>query len=284
MIQPESRPRIAVVIPARECPCQQLMALRAQSSLVDRVVVVLQDGGPETVCGSHLAVPGRLTVMTESRGPHPGPGAARNDGARSLAGSADILLFCDADDRVSPNWASKLAVPLATGAADVIGGALRLVPSPGAPVIVAPRTDFGYRQALFGANMGLTAPAWTRLGGFDPRLACCEDTDLAWRAGEAGLRVAVANDALVDYQLRKGLHEFHQRWRWGRSSVGLLKKHGLPLDRLPGLLLLYHDKRDSGFAKSPWIAALGQWVGQCSATWVVRLAPPDGNSAGVDAV
>jgi len=252
--------RIAVVIPARTCPCRQVVSVLTQLSPKDRLVVVLNGLADADRCKRRTTRHPLVTWI--DAGALVGAGRARNLGVRALGGVAKALLFCDADDHIGATWVAKLAGPLLDASADLVGGALRVPRRSGAPTVVSPTIDYWHSQAVFGANMGITYEAWCRLGGFDESLASCEDTDLAWRAGNLGLKIQVVPDAIVDYSLRSPIQELRQRFRWGRSSAQLLRKHAVSLDHLPGLWTLFFDKRATGFATSPLIAALGQWAGQ----------------------
>ena len=253
--------RIAVVIPARTCPCRQIVSVLAQLSPEDRLMVVLaSELADADRCKRRATCPPLVTWI--SAGSSVGAGGARNLGAKALRGTAKVLLFCDADDHIAPTWLTELARPLLNSSADLVGGVLRVQRRSGASTVILPTVDYWHSQALFGANMGITYEAWRELGGFDESLTCCEDTDLAWRASDLGLKIQVVPDAIVDYNLRLPIEEFRQRFRWGRSSVQLLRKHTVQLDHLPGLRTLFFDKRETGFAASPLIAALAQFAGQ----------------------
>ena len=69
-----------------------------------------------------------------------------------------------------------------------------------------------YRRSLF-----------EQLGGFDEsfRLAC-DDTDLGWRAVEAGAHVAFADEAVVahDVVVRDFRSDLRSRTRWATTSRG----------------------------------------------------------------
>jgi len=178
-----------------------------------------------------------------------------------------VLAFADSDDTAYHNWLSELRESLASGEHKLVGGVLEVVSQDGVRR-VEPGLDFWYRQAVYGCNCAVTREGWERLGGFSPGVGTCEDTDLAWRAGDIGLHVDVVRTAVVRYSLRHGWAEWRQRAVWGRSSVALLRAHDLPLSRhLPDLRGLIQHKRSVGFASSPLIAGLGQFTGQ----WVGRL-------------
>jgi GT2 family glycosyltransferase len=256
----------AVVIPAASCPCEQAAAVQPQLGEHDCLIVVWNGPRPTShdcaasVLSSGAAVwlefPDRLGAAT-----------ARNRGVAWLDGRAKVLAFVDADDVAHPDWLSRLREPLAAGTADLAGGPLGLT-SQGRTYNVEPGQDFWHSQALYGSNCAVTRESWARLGGFRAGVGTCEDTDLAWRAVDLGLRIELVTTAVVRYALRHGRAEWHQRVTWGRSSVKLLRAHGLPLARhLPNLRGLVGHKRSHGFASSPLIAGLGQYAGQ----WTGRL-------------
>jgi len=257
--------RIAVIIPAKTCPCHQMARVFSQLGPEDCLIVVLNTAATDKSC------PCRETsdplVSWIKVGKPLGAGTARNLGVLSLEKPVKAILFCDADDHVGPTWLAELSAPLLKDSADLVGGALRVRNRPGFQSVVLPSVDYSYRQALFGGNMGMTYKTWRKLEGFNESFICCEDTDLAWRASELGFVIQVVPTAIVDYELKSGIDEFHQRYNWGKSAVQLLRVHGIGLDHLPGLWTLFIHKRKTAFAASSGIAALGQWVGQ----WIGRM-------------
>ena len=257
--------RIAVIIPASTNPVLQVNAVLSQLTSDDRLVVVL-NGIAEADRYECQKIRHPLLTVIDSRLPV-GAGCARNMGIRSLEGIPKVVLFCDADDVVSSTWLTELACPLLLASADLVSGALRLIRSNGFHTLVLPAIDYWHMQAVFGGNMGITYKALNRLNGFDESLPCCEDTDIAWRAGELGMRIQVVPKAIVDYRLKSLIQELRQRFRWGKSSARLLYIHGVSFARLPNLRALLLDKKTTHFAASPVTASLGQWVGQRIGMW-----------------
>ena len=196
-----------------------------------------------------------------------GAATARNAGVEWLGGRARVLAFLDADDIAHHDWLAELRSHIVHRRSDVVGGVLELVTRDGTRS-VEPGVDFWYRQAVYGSNCAVTRECWERLGGFSPGVGTCEDTDLAWRAGEMGMRVDIVLTAVVRYSLRQGWAEWRQRVTWGRSSTALLRAHDLPLSsHLPDLRGLVQHKRSHGLATSPVIAGIGQFAGQ----WIGKL-------------
>lgn len=250
-----------MIIPAAGCLCAQLKAVRPQLQDDDCLVVVWNGPRP----GAHdcsanvLQSPAAVWLEYPAR---MGAGAARNIGVEWLSGRADVLAFVDSDDIAHDDWLAALRDGLAHNELDLAGGVLEVF-SGGHWHAVGPGVDFWYRQAIYGSNCAITRQAWQLLGGFSTRVGTCEDTDLAWRAAEIGLRIGIVSTAIVRYILRHGAAEWRQRVTWGRSSVALLRAHGLPLPgHLPTLRGLISHKRSHGLASSPIIAGLGQFAGQ----------------------
>ena len=126
--------------------------------------------------------------------------ASRNVGAARAAGAAQLLAlgarwlaFSDADTRVSPGWlAAQLALDV-----DVVCGTVAVDDwSPHLDDADALRRHFGrsYTDAdghrhIHGANLGVSASAYVRAGGFEP-LACSEDVALVAALERSGARFA----------------------------------------------------------------------------------------------
>jgi Glycosyl transferase family 2 len=265
--------RIGVVIPAAACPCPQVERVRCQLAASDRLVVVWNGPPGKHDCASLVASdPSCHWVETTTR---LGSASARNLGVRTLEEAARVVAFADSDDRVMPSWLESLTRPLLDGSADVVGGVLRTQWARQGTTIL-PCVDYWHAQALFGGNLAMTGEAWQMLAGFDSRFGCCEDTDLAWRAAAAQLRVGVVLAAVVEVDLPSILVELRQRLRWGKWAVQLLAEHELGSNHLPSLRDLLAHKRSMGYCRHPSVAAIGQWVGQSSARFASHASRPTG--------
>jgi GT2 family glycosyltransferase len=253
---------VGVVIPASDwakCPINQARSVTRQLTERDQLIVVLGSGLREEYHTSELEQLGADIVVMDD----PTNAAdTRNTGATALAPDIEHILFCDADDTVAEAWVTALSSALQSEIANLVGGVLNLRNQKCVDDPFAPDVDFGFRQSVFGGNMGLTREAWTTLGGFDKTLDYGEDMDIAWRAPEHGFTVSVVPDAIVHCSLESLVPELAQRFRWGQWSVKILRKYGLTAKHLPSLRGLYTHKRDSGFANCPLTAAVAQWVGQ----------------------
>jgi glycosyltransferase involved in cell wall biosynthesis len=169
------------------------------------VLVVLDSCSDAT--GSIVRFSGARTLAVDACN----VGRARAAGAdRLLAEGARWLAFTDADSRVAPDW---LAAQLALRAQAVCGP---VVVDDWTPHHERTRAAFyraymdadGHRH-IHGANIGVSARAYRRAGGFPP-LACSEDVALVDLLVAAGVRIAwsaaprVVTSARVDARVRGG--------------------------------------------------------------------------------
>lgn len=121
-------------------------------------------------------------------------GRARARGARHLiAAGARWLAFTDADTIVSPAWLVdqlSLGAQVVCGTVGVMHWHAHGVHAPHArSAFLATYQDRDGHRHVHGANLGIDATAYERLGGFDP-LACGEDRRLVEKSQEAGMRIA----------------------------------------------------------------------------------------------
>lgn len=116
---------ISIIIPARNAETTlavQLEALLAAGADQAHEVVVVDSGstdGTMACAESFSQAFNRLIVLSA---PAPGAATARNTGV--AAASGELILFCDADDRVDPDWIRRLGRALEV--ADAAVGSLRV--------------------------------------------------------------------------------------------------------------------------------------------------------------
>ncbi|SIO58749.1 glycosyltransferase [Paraburkholderia phenazinium] len=185
---------IGVVIPAHNeeaLLAHCLAAIRAAAcdpALVGeavRTVVVLDDCTDRT---AEIARHGGVeTLALQARN----VGVARAAGAqRLLEAGARWLAFTDADSRVSPGW---LAAQLSLGA-DAVCGSICVDDWTAHSPDLRDYFRRTYRDAdghrhVHGANLGVSAEAYRRAGGFAP-LACSEDVALVEQLLATGAQIA----------------------------------------------------------------------------------------------
>lgn len=130
---------------------------------------------------------GAHTVEVQARN----VGIARAAGARrALDAGARWLAFTDADSRVAPDW---IAAQLALNS-DAVCGTVQVCDWCNHPPSVRTAFEAHYRDAdghghIHGANLGVSARAYSDVGGFAP-LACSEDVALVHALQAWGARIA----------------------------------------------------------------------------------------------
>jgi glycosyltransferase involved in cell wall biosynthesis len=216
-----SQPSVSVVIPTHNRPerlARVLESLRRQELPADQfeVIVVADGAGPDTqaLLASQRdlsEVPIRVLEHATARG----PGAARNTGWR--AAQAPLVAFTDDDCEPAPDWLRAGLAAWRPGS--VVQG--RTDPAePSSPGVFSRtiRVDsLGPQYET--CNMFYPRELLEALGGFDEDYGLTpggEDTDLAWRAIDAGRRIDFASDAVVYHAVERagplGMLRVAARW------------------------------------------------------------------------
>jgi GT2 family glycosyltransferase len=205
---------ISIVVPTRNRAgrLRALLASLAEQQNPPRFEVIVVDNASEDdtlrVVGEADAAAGAHVRAIHL--PEPlGPAVARNRGWRSARG--ELVVFTDDDVVASPGWLAAIAAAHARDPAAVVQG--RTEPDPHElPRLAA----FSRSQHATGpgpwfqtCNIAYPRALLEQLGGFDESFweAAGEDTDLGWRAIEAGTRVVYEPAAL-------NWHAVHQPGAW----------------------------------------------------------------------
>jgi glycosyltransferase involved in cell wall biosynthesis len=193
-----------------------LESLRAQTLARERFEVIVVDDASTDDTQSVLADDGGLELRVVRRERTGGPAAARNAGWREAR--AGLVAFTDDDCRVAPDWLEAalrahrehpgvlLQGPVAPDPAD---------PPPSGPLTRTIRVESlgPYFQTC---NVFYPRALLEQLGGFDESLERGEDTDLAWRAIEAGNEPQWVADAPVLHAVNeiglRGLLSLAHKW------------------------------------------------------------------------
>ena len=185
----------------------------------------MDDGSTDDTQAVLAAAP--LPVRT-LRGEGRGPAAARNAGWRAAQGS--VVCFTDDDCRAAAGWVRALAG--AGGGADMALVVGRTEPDPAEAHRQAAFTRSnlvtGLNRDFHTCNIAYPRALLERLGGFDESFAnpAAEDTELAWRALEAGAEPRFAEDALVWHAVHDvGWAELVRRAPWRLGVPRLVKRH-----------------------------------------------------------
>jgi glycosyltransferase involved in cell wall biosynthesis len=179
-------------------------ALEAQSDAPTYELVLVDDASDdETGAVVDELVEGARFPITAVRLPvNRGPAAARNAGWRQARGG--VVAFTDDDCAPAPGWLAALTA--ATVAADLAQG--RTLPDPEQIHLHGPfgrSLEIVEENGFYATcNMAYGRAVLEHLGGFDEqfRHPAGEDTDLAWRAIDAGFRTVFAPEAIVHHDVR----------------------------------------------------------------------------------
>ena len=216
---------VVVATHQRRALLARLVAALDAQDLPDVEVVVVDDGSTDGTWEElqRLAALSRrrLTPLRQERAG--GPAAARNRGWRACNGS--VVAFTDDDCVPEPGWLRALVAPVVDGSADVVQGVTtpRREDWDGSGPFA--RTMWVLEEDGFYAtcNMAYRRDVLERAGGFDERFLrpFGEDTDLAWRAIEAGARTAFVQEAVVHHEVWPSSWPDHVRDRARREGIVL---------------------------------------------------------------
>ncbi|MCX8170525.1 MAG: glycosyltransferase [Candidatus Bathyarchaeota archaeon] len=135
-----------------------------------------------------------------------GIGRARNYGA--LKANGDVIIFMDADVEPPPGFVDR--VLLAFEDKRVVGATCNIMPKGSSPFLSAFFLFYNLLLRLLshikphsrGEFIAVRREAFLKVGGFDERLPCLEDHDLAFRLSKIG-RILFLSDLTVYESMRR---------------------------------------------------------------------------------
>jgi mycofactocin glycosyltransferase len=166
----------------------------------------------------------------------PTPAFARNRGAER--GSADWLVFCDADTEPQDDLLDRYFEPEpAAGTGLLAGGVIEQEAPPGSPVVarysylrgamIQDDTfafgEWGYPKS---ANIAVRRTAFAEVGGFRENIRAAEDADITYRLRAAGWQVERREAAAVVHASRQTLRGFlKQKAVWGAGGQWVSREY-----------------------------------------------------------
>lgn len=271
--------RASVVIPVRnggELLRVQLDALAAQHDAPAFEVVVSDNGSTDDTVEIALLYTDRLRLRLVDSSGCQGVSHARNVGAE--AAHAAYVLFCDADDEVSPGWVAAMAAGL--DHYDIVGGPLdpERLSDPAAltwrntPPLDALPVSMKFLPYATGANLGVRKSVIQELDGFDASYQRGhEEVDFAWRAQLAGRSIGFVPEGVIHYRLRGTVRDtLRQTFHYGRTHSQLFSRfQGQPIPRTPlkREIRTYLMLLQQGYAG--WKGGHGMDGWKCTMAWTV---------------
>lgn len=225
-----TRPPVTVVIPFAGGTAAAVEAVEAIGRLQvrpgDELIVV--DNGGESGIGAMAGQLGARTMATARRSSY----HARNVGA--AAGSADWLLFLDADCVPVASLLDAYFEPAPDPAAGAVAGAVLAVEASDAVLARYARSrglldqdSFMTREHPFAvtANLLVRRRAFDALGGFEA-VRSGGDVDFSWRLEDAGWAIEARPAAVARHSHRERLLPFlRQRVRYGAGAAWLERRY-----------------------------------------------------------
>jgi GT2 family glycosyltransferase len=238
-------PDVSVVFATHDRPqrlTSQLEALRKQTLPADRYEVIVVDdaSGSETrdLLEHERERRGMaLTVIRRDRSG--GPAAARNEGWR--AARAPLIAFTDDDCQAPPGWLEAGLEAAHENPGAFVQGPTEPIPEeylsygPFSHTMLVTECGPGFETC----NIFYPRELLERLGGFDEHSYTGpggEDTDLGWKAIEAGVSPAWAPDALMYHAVTNlgPVGRVRMAARWDESMLPFRRYAGLRRQRYGG--------------------------------------------------
>ena len=259
-------PAVSVVIPHLNEPDDLhrcLKSLQAQKGRIRFEVIVVDNGSRKLPVATCSEFPG---VRLEEE-PAPGPGPARNRGARCAR--APIISFIDADCLADENWIGQIDQFFSLHPdIDFIGGNILVAKGNGrrATAIESYESIFSYRAQLYverdryaaTGNMSVRSNAFRMVGPFGG-IAISEDREWGQRAVANGLKLAFAPNIKVFTPACKTFAELTRRWdravahdfeelrrRGGGMAGWLISSLAVAVSPLPELITILRSDKVSG--------------------------------------
>lgn len=192
-------------------------------------ILVVDDGSTQDDPAEALAAFPAARLIRRENG---GLAAARNTGLHAAQG--DLIVFLDADDRLTPGaLAAGLARLAASPEADVVYGAYRYIDAAGEALpgktFNSMGVDAGLDLLRHGNLIGMHAAVLYRreallaAGGFDESLRACEDYDLYLRLSER-CRFASHDEIVAEYRMHDNqMSRDHEMMR--RLAFEVIDRH-----------------------------------------------------------
>jgi glycosyltransferase involved in cell wall biosynthesis len=283
--------RLSVIVPcynAEPTIDLQLQALANQSWTESWEIIIADNGSTDRtveLAESYREKLPNLRIVDASG--KSGAAYAKNCGVNASTGEA--LLFCDADDEVSPEWVSRMGCALLEHNFVASGLEYEKLNTPWTLRSRRKSQKNGlqsynrppYLPHAAGCSLGVKRSIYDAVGGFDESFSPLDDTDFCWKVQLSGTKLHFVPDAVVHYRFRDNLKGIYNQARsYAKADVFLYKKYqqfGMPqLSWKAGLIdWLRLLKRSPNFLNEEtrvrWIRELGWSIGHLEGSISYRI-------------
>lgn len=226
---------VSIIISVRDderiCSCLDSIYRRGRAKFTEAFEVIVIENSDEPWLENVVRqFPVRYLVE-----PRLGMGYARQLGICHAQGS--YLVFTDADCVVSEGWLRNLLSPFSEPDVGVVGGpicksrAVTFTEKHQRDLVIGGQHALQYLPPIYSrpyvvtANAAYKAAAVEAAGGIDPIFFSGGDVDLAWRIGDLGYDLVIAQEALVYHACRDTARAiFRQFHRYSMGHALLFRK------------------------------------------------------------
>ncbi len=282
-VSSDSGPTVSVVMPVFNSAAvigDQLDALVIQDFTGQWELVIADNGCTDSTIEIASTYAERLPLRFVDAGARRGDVAARNIAVPETAG--DVVVFCDSDDVVGPQWLSNHVEQLHTADLSIGPYDMRVEmsdPDSGVYVAVPMRGIYRYLPYGLSANMGVRRDAFDKLGGFNEDYRVGYDVEFCWRAQVSGLSLGATDDAIVTKRKRGDTGgAWQQHKAFGVADVRLYadySPHGMPRSlaqavRTYGWLIVHIPDLFNETRRLAWFGVAAQRVGRVIGSFTNR--------------
>ncbi len=157
--------------------------------------------------------------------------SGRNNAIRHAHGP--IIACTDAGLTLDLDWLAEISAPLVAGNADMVGGFFRAAPQSLFELTLA-ATNYRDIEEInpatflpFGKSVAFLKAAWEQVGGYPEWASYCEDLIFDMAVKNAGMRMAFARGAIVNFRPRESLRAFarqYYNYAFGDGHADLWRK------------------------------------------------------------
>lgn len=147
----------------------------------------------------------------------------RNMGISKASG--DIIIFLDANCIPVKEWLVEISRPVIDNNEDIVAGNVKSLDDSTVNNISDERFKGKYLDEAPTINLLIRKKVFDKIGNFDENIIYGEDTDLTWRAIDAGYKIRYAKNAIVYHDWGDIKEQLNRAIRYGEVRTHLYAKN-----------------------------------------------------------